>query len=558
MSHVFSQKPIRTWLIGLSISTPMFAVLQGAFLLTDYRVNHGHAPRPETPSRGVVIVEEQRDDKKKKKQQQATTTHSHHHGLLSSILRRHTTTRHTHPHSEAPLRILIIGDSLAAGVGMSQSSTPVLPQSIAKGLSHAMNGRPVYWTCIGSPGSTSLEVVGQILDLDDFRAPLISRLQEWQQESRLRAEKARQRLLATRKAAQEWWEIHKEPVPIINDSVQHPVGRWWKRFSAGFQRDIRNLKDVIDPHDDNEQQHLADKEQQTAMQLDKRVTRMLRRQSLEPKFFSQYDITIVLCGLNDLKDSYLPFLAHRQSKGINEQGTELETEETTTTTTTLKGKLIHIVQALQNRMNFGGLVVINAKNETVNDALRQNCNNNNNNNEASRHDTPLIVFPALPIELTLLSQLVPLSWFIVPLIRAVDENKKLLADMYPGLVLFVESPSPKVISDTEAKRGDIWEQFQKEKIILLLNDVGHAVQKRITALMKEHYESLVRDQEHDLYQLELDGCIEVESWEREQYLGSSMIAADGIHPNDAGYDLWGRLIARRIVEHLDVDDKRLI
>jgi hypothetical protein len=71
------------------------------------------------------------------------------------------------PHEEPPLRLLVIGDSLAAGVGMSQSGTPALPEAIARGLSQATGGRAVYWTCVGTPGTTSSEIVQEIVHLDD-------------------------------------------------------------------------------------------------------------------------------------------------------------------------------------------------------------------------------------------------------------------------------------------------------------------------------------------------------------------------------------------------------
>ncbi|GKY97245.1 hypothetical protein MPSEU_000682900 [Mayamaea pseudoterrestris] len=524
MSRQFSSvalpKNIRPWLFGLAVSTPVISILQGALLLIDYRTNHGNAPHPETPSRGIVIVEGS------KTQPTSSITQ----GLVNSLLRRHTTKLNNEP----PLRILVLGDSLAAGVGMSKSSTPALPESIAQGLSQAMGGRAVYWTCIGSPGSTSLEVVSQILDLDDLRTPLIAKILEWQDETRIRAE-------VTRRAAKEWWEIHKEPVVVDEQEVTHPFGRWWKRFSAGFQRDVKNLKKVIVPVESHD-----DRDERRREELNKRVTRMLRRQSLRPAFLGQYDIAVILCGLNDLKDTFLPFLTPRR-KDPYKEASNTEHEDN------IKSRLVNIVQALQSRMNIIGARVEEAEQCLVNDS-----SDDNEMDSTRGGDPPMIVFPALPIEPTILSHLVPLSWFLVPLVHAMDRNKKNLAELYPDLVLFVESPGRQVFSDAQQRQGSIWEELRSEKIILKLSDVGNNVQNKIKGLMDEHYKSLATDQGYDyLYQLDLDGIALVDDLDSLAPVGAALLASDGIHPNDLGYEVWGRFIARKIIERLETDRRLL-
>lgn len=104
----------------MSVATPIIAIIQGSFMLNEFRVNHGHAPRPAMPARGVAV---------------AVNT-----GTRPVL------------NTEKPLRLLVVGDSLAAGVGISKSGTPVLPESIARSLSKASGGRAVYWTCVGTPG----------------------------------------------------------------------------------------------------------------------------------------------------------------------------------------------------------------------------------------------------------------------------------------------------------------------------------------------------------------------------------------------------------------------
>jgi hypothetical protein len=101
-----------------------------------------------------------------------------------------------------PLRLLVIGDSLAAGVGTSQSSTPILPISIATIVSEA-TGRPVEWFCRGVPGQNSDRLVSDIANLNDedstFSAVFLRRLQEFQQEQRAI-------FTAAKEQTQEWLE----------------------------------------------------------------------------------------------------------------------------------------------------------------------------------------------------------------------------------------------------------------------------------------------------------------------------------------------------------------
>ena len=151
-----------------------------------------------------------------------------------------------------------------------------------------------------------------------------------------------------------------------------------------------------------------------------------------------------------------------------------------------------------------------------------------------------------------MSQVIPLKWFLVPIIRAMDHNKKLLAEMFPGLVVFVDSPSNQVLSDVEAKRGSLWENSQDERILLQLTDVAQKVRERVETLMKQHYHSWFSDQEDDieeekedtlinatLYELEVDGvCLttlpQTKRRHRHDYPGSTMVSCDGVHPSDFG------------------------
>jgi len=128
MSTPRFSRVLTQWSVGMAVATPLVAILQGSLLLSDYRINYRDAPRPITPSSGVIVALAQQG------------THSRNRRVIPSTT------------ADKPLRLLVIGDSLAAGVGVSGNGLPILPESIAKALSKALDGRVVCWTCVGTPG----------------------------------------------------------------------------------------------------------------------------------------------------------------------------------------------------------------------------------------------------------------------------------------------------------------------------------------------------------------------------------------------------------------------
>jgi hypothetical protein len=172
---------------------------------------------------------------------------------------------------------------------------------------------------------------------------------------------------------------------------------------------------------------------------------------------------------------------------------------------------------------------------------------------------PLVVFPALPIAPIEPSHRAPLSWFMVPVIRAMDRNKKLLAEMYPGLVVFVESPSQLVMSQTEDRKGPLWESGNADVVLLQLADdkLENSKDKpNITELlMRQHYHSWFVDAEEDEedfrrsttitskesnqydYEIQTDGVklsMPGINDRRASHPGASLVSCDGVHPNDSG------------------------
>jgi hypothetical protein len=176
------QSKYSRYAVGIVTGIPLVAGLQGAYFLIKFRQNHKDAPRPASPSRGLVIVSpfdnlnststtELHDETKqghdrvgiidpskstsnmisvrklswgrKNMQGNLQSNENYQKPTWWSYWRRRQSME-----NQIPLSLLVVGDSLAAGVG-STSGTPKLPEAIARSLSKALGGRPVYWTCHG-------------------------------------------------------------------------------------------------------------------------------------------------------------------------------------------------------------------------------------------------------------------------------------------------------------------------------------------------------------------------------------------------------------------------
>jgi len=545
----------------------MVAILQGSYLLygkysseasvvssyvlkIEYRMKHGDAPSPQMPSSGIVIVSSDPNDP------DLSTNHNKQTqgGLWSSLINP--------PRQEPPLKLLVIGDSLAAGVGIRSSNTPILPAAIARSLSKAMGGRAVYWTCVGTPGASSSLLVQDIYQLEEDYDPdllrparLLRELEDWQRESRNRA---RRRIKEAQRAALEWWESRQdEDRGDISEEqaagvTENPVLGWLRRRRVAIQnqvkRDIEGIQKIWKSL--SRQRNLDDTEENGA---DVNRPGLLRRHStMDPDIVGRYDIAVVLTGLNDLKDSFLPFMMSRQRR---EQLSTLDEESEH------KSPLERIMHALETRMDFkvpaGLLDLLNVKRR---DELPAPLDYTI---VRKRKEAPLVVFPALPIKPTSPCNIAPLKWFFVPTIRSMDRRKKILASLFPGLVIFVDSPSDEAIAEAEAHTGPLWETQEDSIVLLDINGGDNSSGRKANLLKRDHCHNWYTEHEKDLqtppeencqifHEVHADGITvgDHRFRERKAPLGSTFVSQDGIHPSDKGYEFWGQYIAAEIIKHI--------
>jgi lysophospholipase L1-like esterase len=414
---------------------------------------------------------------------------------------------------QTPLRLLVVGDSLAAGVGISKRGTPVLPESIAKRLSEETGGRAVQWTCVGTPGASSSQIVQDILNLPHSEPSQVleTKLLEFQ---------------ATRQRAKQWLERRRQSIREEPPEPEHGINRiqqWWHRV----RNDVKSFR----------QQVLT---KQSREEVKQEVQEMMEERRLAMSA-EEYDVAVVLTGLNDLKELFLPHMMSGTNSSMSQQARE------NASPLGITGEFQRLMQTVKNRMRFQ----LQSDNDTEGDIGKTGFTLGKADIKSNQRG-PLIVFPAIPTTVpSPLSKQAPLSWFILPLIEKMDQHKKLLAEKFPHLVLFVESPSRQAIKDLEEGRGPIVASRRAEQVLLTVTDATQRAKEKVEELMKQHYqrwtidvEDAAKEEQRDVYH---GGCHDHLPASKKQSPGSSMVAADNIHPNDDGYDFWGRHIAEAIV-----------
>eukprot|EP00522_Entomoneis_paludosa_P004131 CAMPEP_0172474130 /NCGR_PEP_ID=MMETSP1065-20121228/69197_1 /TAXON_ID=265537 /ORGANISM="Amphiprora paludosa, Strain CCMP125" /LENGTH=724 /DNA_ID=CAMNT_0013232309 /DNA_START=111 /DNA_END=2286 /DNA_ORIENTATION=+ len=373
------------WVVGVALLTPAVALIQGSALIANYRKHHLHAPYPISPSQGVVVsvqdqqettlaIEQRRQSKRQSKQQTLSKKST----SLTSTFSSTTTSLESpipssspNPHAnKPPLRLLVIGDSLAAGVGVLHSATPVLPESMARTLSRRMGGRPVYWTCVGKPGAGVQEI---IRDIETHDQTLLVRHESTQQRRRMVQQQPLWKeavedsgLWERRERLVQWWQQRKERHERVkarveskdqhddtttpqddnnnnnnnNQNSSNPIVAWWQNLTDQVREDVHSFRqawqgplDDNNNNNDNDDEELDfddDEEDRIAalttknnkhtdpIQLwQKWKRRLQRRQSLLGETVGQYDIAVVMTGANDLKHAWFPFMMKREDVQVH-------------------------------------------------------------------------------------------------------------------------------------------------------------------------------------------------------------------------------------------------
>jgi hypothetical protein len=297
-------------------------------------------------------------------------------------------------------------------------------------------------------------------------------------------------------------------------NIEERIQNWWTKRISQIKEAFLEIKEIIlEPTlDIDDKAHNHDQHDKNYYGLVKRGS-LFRRDSVDPEIVSQYDVTIVLLGLNDLKDAFIPHMT-TGSDASTENGTEKNIVG-------LNAQLHGVLQALRRKMGEEA-----SKNSSVSKHFRQ----------------PLVVVPELPVLPLECFSLYPLCWFLIPLFKAMESNKKFLSFKFPNDVVFVHQPDLKWWLDAEAGLGPMHENLNKEESLLRLTDIAQAAQNRVQQLMKKRRYSgnqavkggegekkgLGHHHPHD------HSDHHVEKSEQDEKKPFSFIAVDKMHPNDEG------------------------
>ncbi|GKY95039.1 hypothetical protein MPSEU_000468200 [Mayamaea pseudoterrestris] len=536
--------------VAATLATPCLAIVQGAIGILSFRLNFGDAPLPCTPSHGVVIVRP--DENNENMYQHEERTNSEHHNNSQFIKRAL---------QQRPVRLLVIGDSLAIGVGQSKSSTPIMPEVIAKTLSKKLNGRVVYWTCHGAPGASTGWVVRELERGINYRVYEDAKSHDDDDENRCDA-----------------FNEDVDSFPNLNPTTEAKDNSTTSDVSStndgastsdseivASSKDLKQWKDRLYQHS---------------------------RRFYDPHRLGPYDVVVILTGSNDLKSAFFPFLLTGEDAEFRRQaklrggsyGLELrrllETleQKMTMRIKTFKETVIHSVEAatdkLQDsieetmerlapgssqRLNSFRLPKGDSKKTNEPNTLGKLCNDINGTIQPSFDESPIksdetrpfpvIVLPGMPSRTLPIFRQAPLRWLAVPIVDIMDSHKRRLANSKPGDLLFVKAPSVKDLADYETGKGVVWQERVAEQTLLSLSDVQKQVRCRIEKEMHLYFEK------RGVSAANAIAKAPATIWRR--FLpcraipaGFEVFAVDQIHPNEKGYDFWGRHIANAVVDEL--------
>jgi len=171
-------KKVALTLLSIPILTAVIICVEGMTTILRYRFFFGKAPIPVSPVFGVVVAAGEEDNTNSNDEEPIIN-------LAESSQERYTQLFNvSFPHAfkmyrtktqrdndtlaaaltdeKPPIRILVMGDSIARGVGVTKSCTPIIPETVAKVVSTKMGGRPVFWTSLAENGASTSWIARQV------------------------------------------------------------------------------------------------------------------------------------------------------------------------------------------------------------------------------------------------------------------------------------------------------------------------------------------------------------------------------------------------------------
>ena len=563
---------------GVTLVPPALAILQGAIGILSYREHFGGAPTPQRPSHGVVVVHPHDDGgpQETKERQEATTAagpevppphHQYHHHFsrplggwsLSSMCGCECTTAHMRTQhktflqstlTEKPVRLLVIGDSLAIGVGQEKNPTPVMPEAIAKTISKIMGGRVVYWTCHGSPGASTGWIVREI-------------------------ERGIKR--------QSYASIYQDDDVCGSDLDSlsgHVASTDTEDSSSGEEESSVASMGLVAPATATTSQEQCIRSNPVLSEWKERLTEHRKRFD-HPHSLGPYDVVVCLTGSNDLKGAVFPFLLtgedaefRLQAKKAGGFSNQLTRLMNSLNKNALNESMQRRLESIRQQVEVATESVrekVEVATETVREKMEETMEYispgsssrlpsplnrsrqffaDSEDMDISEHSEsphyPLIILPGMPSRTLPCFQKFPLRLLSVPFCDVMDMHKRNFARQYPGKVLFVPPPSMKELHEYEQAQGPMWDQRQRETTVLTLRDIRRREAARLQGDMESYYTEKKAQRKLDKMKARLPLLSHI----ADPSPGGGLFCVDQIHPREDGYDFWGRYLGNAIAHEM--------
>ena len=408
--------------------------------------------------------------------------------------------RHLYHPEYPPLRLLVVGDSIARGVG-SQSCLPIFPQSLAAMLSKTLKGRPVFWTSMGEPGATTRMLAEQIE---------MKRHVSREHEGEFPFE-------------QEWRGIGRTNFQDFRGEVSQESQESTLAVEEAMPMEPPSLQDTIDNRKQWIQKLQYHKTLHHALPYeDYDVVVLLTgandvKKSLTPKFILQDEITGDIGKLKDgqgghreLDDLQKIFsaLGHQMKVGLKHSyeqakakaedsiekvkvktGIKMAEEDEvrddywdhdiTSSSSSLASSFVTEDEVEQSRPKTSSLNVNGLKEDS-----------HQNKGEQLDVDLPLLVMPTFPVRhVPLRLQMDKLCGAVALFLsKLMEANKRRVADQFFDSVFVADDLSVEMFNDFRDKKGEVYNALTDETdIILSLNDMDENECAEIEKNMKEFY-----------------------------------------------------------------------
>jgi hypothetical protein len=381
-----------------------------------------------------------------------------------------------------PLRLLVIGDSVARGVGQSDSFYPLMPETLGAILSKHNGGRPVFWSAFGEPGATMKWIARQVHEQTQGLYNKEQVTKECEPQERVTME--------------QFWELHQ-------------------RSNYNAMDQTENVTDYNGNGNGNDDEDVQRSKLQWIQKLH------YHQQLYEVNPFAGYDYIIALSGINDIKRMLVPFLSydddskHNDNRKNHARGSFLGQEWG------FGGDLRRLVRDLHKLSNFHS-----QSSSHMTPSLDE---------EDDDENLPLIIFPSFPAKHVPAKMGANLRWIGVKLTGMLDAVKRRIADENAQHIYSAPYPDDQETLDfihKVKKPGSLMDVLEENEIMIRLVHGNKDYCQQLVKDMKTFYSTRKAKQEDNM-------------------MANDLLSNDAVHPNDRGYDYFGRYLGKYLLQQWD-------